>query len=176
MPRFKVLKGVAHNLGHSFTSLMNYAGNDYVMGHILQFARRSGKDTLMIDLVTGEAEPIELLTEPVSDVPSRYSKFFWYLVQVHGSDREYVRSATLSLRYNLAIQRATSHGAGFTESPYVCDVRVTDSRGKNYDAHFEGWWYPEQLHPSGVKRQSWRRAWAWARSRFRRNHTSEIIQ
>ena len=175
MPRFKVLKGVAHNLGHSFTSLMNYAGDDYVMGHVLQFARRSGKDTLTIDLVTGEAGPIELLAEPISDVPSRYSKFFWHLVQVHGSDRGNVHTATLSLRYNLAIQRATSHGVGFTKSPYVCQVRVTDSRGKNYDAHFDGWWYPEQLHPSDVKAQRWWKALTWVRSRFKRN-TSEIIQ
>src|SRR6516225_918103 len=31
MPRFKVLKGVAHNIGHSFTSLMNYSIDDYSM-------------------------------------------------------------------------------------------------------------------------------------------------
>jgi hypothetical protein len=176
MPRFKVLKGVAHNLGHSFTSSMNYAGDDYVLGHLLQFARRSGKDTLIIDLISGEAEPIELLAEPVSDVPSRYSKFFWYLVQTHGSDRSYVQSATLSLRYNLAVQRATPHGIGLTESPYVCEVRVTDSRGKNYDAHFEGWWYPEQLHQPALKAQRWRKAWTWVRSKFRQSNSSEIIQ
>jgi len=29
MARYKVLKSVAHNIGHSFTSLMNYAGDDY---------------------------------------------------------------------------------------------------------------------------------------------------
>jgi hypothetical protein len=42
MPRFKVLKGVAHNVGASFTSLMNYASDDYSMGHILRFARQQG--------------------------------------------------------------------------------------------------------------------------------------
>jgi hypothetical protein len=176
MPRFKVLKGVAHNLGHSFTSLMNYAGDDYVMGHLLKFARRSGKDTLTIDLVTGEAEPIELLAQPVSDVTSRYSKFFWHLVQVHGSDRSYVQSATLSLRYNLSIQRPTPHAIGFAESPYVCEVRVKDSRGKNYDAHFEGWWYPEQLHKLDLKARHWQKVWTWVWSRFMQRKNSEIIQ
>ncbi len=39
MPGYKVLKGVAHNVGHSFTSLMNYADDDYTMGHILRFVR-----------------------------------------------------------------------------------------------------------------------------------------
>jgi hypothetical protein len=66
MARFKVLKSVAHNFGHSFTSLMNYAGDDYVMGHILRFARRSGCDTLTIDFVKREAGPPELLAEPTS--------------------------------------------------------------------------------------------------------------
>jgi hypothetical protein len=42
MPRFKVLKSVAHNIGHSFTSLMNYSRDDYSMGHILRFARETG--------------------------------------------------------------------------------------------------------------------------------------
>ena len=155
---------------------MNYAGDDYVMGHILQFARRSNKNTLTTNLTTGEAEPIELLDAPVSDVPSRYSRFFWHLVQTHGSDRSYVQSATLSLRFNVAIQRATPHGVEFTESPYVCDARVTDSRGKHYVAHFEGWWYPERLHQSGLKAQRWRKVWMWARSKFRQSKSSEIIQ
>jgi len=52
MPRYKVLKGVAHNIGHSFTSLMNYAIDDYTMGHVLRLARQTGRDTLIIDLVT----------------------------------------------------------------------------------------------------------------------------
>jgi hypothetical protein len=64
MPRYKVLKGVAHNIGHSFTSLMNYAIDDYTMGHILRLARKSGKDTLIIDFITGVGRPAELLQEP----------------------------------------------------------------------------------------------------------------
>jgi hypothetical protein len=40
MPRHKVLKGIAHNIGHSFTSLMNYAKDDYSMGHILRLHGR----------------------------------------------------------------------------------------------------------------------------------------
>jgi hypothetical protein len=40
LPRFKVLKRVAHNI------------DDYSMGHILQFAREAGIGTLTIDLLT----------------------------------------------------------------------------------------------------------------------------
>jgi hypothetical protein len=55
MPRFKVLKGVAHNIGHSFTSLMNYSVDDYSMGHILRYARETEIDTLVLDFVIGQA-------------------------------------------------------------------------------------------------------------------------
>ena len=65
MARYKVLKGVAHNIGHSFVSLMNYAVDDYVMGHLLRFARQTRRDTLTIDFVSGEAGPSELLQEPI---------------------------------------------------------------------------------------------------------------
>jgi len=69
MPRTKVLKGVAHNIGSSFTSLMNYADDDYSLGHLLRFARQSGMNTLKIDLLSGLGEPKTLLRTPVSALP-----------------------------------------------------------------------------------------------------------
>src|SRR5271154_7108380 len=106
MARYKVLKGVAHNIGHSFISLMNYAGDDYVMGHILRFARCTGSDTLTMDFVKREAGPPELLAEPISEVPARYIDFFWDLVKRHGADQTFVKTATLTLRYDIATQRS----------------------------------------------------------------------
>jgi hypothetical protein len=75
MPRYKVLKGVAHNIGHLFTSLMNYAVDDYVKGHILRFARISGKQMLTIDFVAETAGPEELLASPISEVLGRYTNW-----------------------------------------------------------------------------------------------------
>ena len=106
MARYKVLKSVAHNIGHSFTSLMNYADDDYVMGHILRFARSPGRDTLTLDFARREAGPPELLAPPISEVPARYTEWFWDLVQRHGSDRSLVQSATLTLRYDIATKRS----------------------------------------------------------------------
>ena len=142
MPRYKVLKGVAHNIGHSFTSLMNYAIDDYTMGHVLRLARQTGRDTLIIDLVTGSGRPCELLQEPISQVPRHYSDWFWKLVESSGSDRSFVQSATLKLTYDL--NKSRSRPDGITVNPYVCDVCVVDVRGKNYSAHFADWWYVER--------------------------------
>lgn len=65
MAKFKVLQAVAHNIGHSFTSLMNYSGDDYVMGHLLNSARLTGRDTLSIDFMKGAASPPELIRPPI---------------------------------------------------------------------------------------------------------------
>jgi hypothetical protein len=153
MARYKVLKSVAHNIGHSFTSLMNYAGDDYVMGHILRFARSTGHDTLTIDFVRREAGPPELLAPPICEVPARYTEWFWDLVQRHGSDRSLVQCATLTLRYDIATRRPHHSAPQLIESPFTCDVYITDVRGKDYLAHFDGWWYPERLeHSQGESR------------------------
>lgn len=161
MPSYKALRGVTHNIGHSFTSLMNYSGGDYVMGHVLRFARLSGSNTLTIDLVSGQGGPPELLREPISDLPVRYSNWFLRLVKSSGSDRSYVRSATLTLRYDTATQRRHEATSEFLESPYWCDVFVTDTRGKQYTASFSGWWYPEKMKAPSLADPPWWKFWLW---------------
>jgi hypothetical protein len=138
---------------------MNYAGDDYVMGHILRFSRRTGRDTLTIDFVKEEGGPRELLADPISEIPVRYAQFFWDLVHRHGSDRSLVQSAKLTLRFDIATQRPLPSDPQFIESPFVCDVSVTDTRGKDYVAHFEGWWYPERLEHLRTESRPWWKFW-----------------
>ena len=154
MPRFKVLKVVAHNIGHSFTSLMNYSVDDYSMGHILRFARESGESTLTIDFLTGAGRPDALLRDPISELPCWYTKMFWDLVTRSGSDRALVQSAALTLKYDLQRNQRV-RGTETPQSPYTCDVSIIDARGKSYCAHFEGWWYVERRLLSEPSRQWW---------------------
>ena len=159
MAKCKVLKSVAHNIGHSFTSLTNYAGDDYVMGHILRLARRTGCDTLTIDFVKREAGPPELLSPEISEVPAHYIDRFWDLVQKHGSDASLVKSATLVLRYNLGAQWPHPGAPQFNESPYACDVRITDARDKDHVARFRGSWYPERTENQQSESRPWWKFW-----------------
>ncbi len=117
MPKYKVLKCVAHNIGHLFTSLMNYTGDDYVMGHLLNSARSTGQDTLTIDFVRGEAGPPELIGPPISDVPQWYTKMFWDMVERQGSDRSLIQNAILTLRYDISIERPVKVAPELRESP-----------------------------------------------------------
>lgn len=154
MPRFNVLKGVAHNIGHSFTSTMNYTVDDYSMGHILRFARETGLNTLTIDFVTGQGQPADLLRDPISELPRWYTKMFWDLVTRSGSDRALVQSATLTLNYDLQRYQLGPR-AEIPLSPYTCDVSIFDVRGKSYFAHFEGGWYVEKGLMSPATRRWW---------------------
>jgi len=141
MPRYKVLKSVAHDIGHSFTSRMNYATDDYTMSHLLRLARKTGKDALTIDFTSGCGLPSELLKGPLSELPRRYTDRFWKLVNSSGSDKSLVEAASLTLKYDL--NRSRPGPRGILMTPYACDVSIVDTRGKNYTAHFQDWWYVE---------------------------------
>jgi hypothetical protein len=166
MAGVKVLKGVAHNVGSSFTSLMNYAADDYSMGHILRFARESGKDTLTIDLLNGTGGPDELLKEPISGLPSWYSKMFLRLVESAGSDRNLVQSAKLAVTYDLSCNRP-SQIPSEPQTAYTCDVSIVDIRGKDYAARFDGWWFVERMEinqPASPFAPKWWNPVTWFRS------------
>jgi hypothetical protein len=154
MPRLKVLKGVAHNIGQSFTSSMNYAGDNYSMGHILEFARKTGLSTLTIDFMTGQGEPMGLLRDPISLLPEWYTKMFWNMVKSSGSDRSLIQSAALTLNYDLQ-RTSRAPYIHFPLTPYTCDVSIFDIHGKDYFAHFEGTWYVEAGRLPGKFRHWW---------------------
>lgn len=58
MPKYKVLDSVAHNIVASFTGSMNWAHDDFVMGHLLTAARTTGERTFAIDFVSGAASRV----------------------------------------------------------------------------------------------------------------------
>ena len=53
--KYKVIKSAAHNFGHSFVSLMNYRGDDYVMSHLARLVVETGRSEVSVDLMTGQA-------------------------------------------------------------------------------------------------------------------------
>jgi hypothetical protein len=146
--RYKVLKSVAHSMGHSFTSLMNYAGNDYVMGHLLRRAREVREPTLIVDILADTATPASLLTPEIRRSVSGYCSWFPSLLASHKTHRQFVHAARMTLTFDLGVERPARYAPGCTESPYVCHVAITDDRGKVWSAEIKDWWYPEPLKPA----------------------------
>ena len=185
MARYKVLKSVAHSLGHSFTSLMNYRGDDYIMGHLLRRARETGDRELKVDLLNRKATPESLLAAPVADSVASYCEWFPKLIDVHKTSMSYVRAARMSVAFDLDVRRPVRYAPHFEESPYICRVEIEDDRGKIWSAEIRDWWYPEAGEPRWDAKEGRRvsvisrlgaliqTVWSWPRfSRLRPNERS----
>jgi hypothetical protein len=156
MARYKVLKSVAHSLGHSFTSNLNYDGDDYVMGNILRRARDVGEGTLKINLMSGTAMPKSLVIPSIERAAHRFAARLPELVTSHGSYMRYVHSALMFVVYDLQTVRPSSYSPSLLESPYVCRIEITDDRGKLWAAELRGWWSPA---PERLKLRHWWQLW-----------------
>ena len=66
MARYKVLKSVVHNFAHSFVSLINYVGDDYVNSHLTRAAQGIERGEINSDLLLRTVEASPLLTESVA--------------------------------------------------------------------------------------------------------------
>jgi hypothetical protein len=146
MPSHKVLASIAHNFGHSFTSMMNYRSDDYVLGHLLAAARKTGSNTLRVDILARTAEPEGLLPPPVRSSIADHTADFSRLVTSMKSSLEFIRSAQMTIAFDLAQQRPYLSAARFIESPYTCTTEIIDDRGKTYSSTLRGWWFPELDH------------------------------
>jgi hypothetical protein len=143
MPSHKTLKSIAHNFGHSFTSLMNYHTDDYVLGHILKQARLTGYSKLSIDIKNKVAEPTDLVNEKISDSISRYLDWFPNFVKDSGASMDYISKATMCITFDLSRTKPCGFDSKVLQNPYACEVIIVDDREKEYKAVLSDWWYPE---------------------------------
>jgi hypothetical protein len=154
--KYKVLGSAAHNFAHSLVSLMNYYGSDYVVGHALRAALRSGEPELRVDLLTGAAERGALLPPGVAIPLGWYVERFPRHVASHGAGMHGVREGRMRLRFDEERLRRLRHTdvPARLKVPFECSVEIVDDRGK--------------VHV-GVVRDSWQSEWPFPRpSRFRR--------
>jgi hypothetical protein len=146
MATHKTLKSVVRNLAESFISLMNYRGDDYVLGHVVFAAWQSGGTGFRADLLTGAVDVSPLLVPTVRDSVASYVKWLPEMVRRSNSDPSFVAEAELLVTVDPHTRR--THGtSGFFESPFTCTVWIVDDRGKEYSHRISGWWYPERAWP-----------------------------
>lgn len=157
MASHKTLKSVVASLAQSFTSLMNYRGGDYVMGHIVYAAWSTGATRLRVNLRSGVMEASPLLVPEVRDSLTNYVRWFPDIVERSNSSMDFIREAELLVIVDPATRRPCGH-SGFQESPFTCSVRVVDDRGKEYVHEIKGWWFPEKAPPRS-KKKGWLRLW-----------------
>ncbi|MBI1380364.1 MAG: hypothetical protein GC161_04675 [Planctomycetaceae bacterium] len=147
MAKHKTLVSVVHNTVHSFASLMNYVGDDYVLGHIVQAAWATGATELRVDLMTGATNASPLLVPEVRYSVARAVEWFPDHVARSKSSLDFIAEAELLVRVDPNTRRPSPH-PGLLESPFICSARITDDRGKVYLHEIRDWWYPEKVPPT----------------------------
>lgn len=125
--KYKVIKGIAHDFGHAFVSLMNYVTDDYVMDHLVRAAAASGEPELRVDLLTGAAEPAALVVPLVRASLDMHIAWLPGMLRQHGVRPEQLRKATMSVRFDLS--RLRSPALTRVMLPLVCEVEMMDNRG-----------------------------------------------
>src|SRR5213079_1698851 len=93
MARYKVLESVAHNVAHSYLSLMNYRGDDYVVCHLFRAAKAAGQPHVRIDVLKGELSPATILTPTLAESVDNCREWFPRLVQSQGAAFDMVSQA-----------------------------------------------------------------------------------
>ena len=149
MPTRKVLRAVAHNIGHSFTSLGAYCLDDsWAIQHLVLACRAAGEPSVEIDLVSGLLTPAEVRTRSVLRAVEMLREHFVDMLIRSDSSPDFVASATLSLRFHLD-QTIPGSAPGHWFAPHVivpeqvpfdCQVTIVDDCGVEHCARVKEWW------------------------------------
>ena len=145
MAKYRVLPSAAHNYGASFISVMNMAPDDYAMCHLLRAARRSGAGELRVDLMTGTAEPAELVPPPVAESIRAYCAGFGPHVQRSGAALDMVSRAELRVRVAWGRVIGAPQPDEVFHARLHCEVCIVDDRGKEHVGRTEEAWV---CHPT----------------------------
>jgi hypothetical protein len=149
MARYKVLKSVAHNVGHSFMSLMNFQEPTFVFEHLFRAAAAAGEPRVRIDLLTGAVLPPAVATPAVQRAAAAAPDRLRWLAEAQRVALPQIREATLDVTFDFARSRPWQPDRGLVlgarvsaphYATYTCRVRLVDDRGKPYEAEIPEWW------------------------------------
>jgi hypothetical protein len=135
----KALKSVAHDEVESFTSLMNYWGNNYVMELIIISAWNTGKSELKIDFINGKTNITPLMTLPVRQSVNSYIIKFPDFVKRSQSDISVVKKAEMTITIQHFQDSSNQHQKP-RSAFYHCKFEIVDDRGKIYSYEKKDWW------------------------------------
>ena len=94
------LKGIAHNLAHSFTSLMNFDPNidNYIMEYLAYNMAKMGIGMVEIELMSTTITPPELALRPILDSMEYYRDFLGHLMSKTSWTLDDVRTAKIVIK------------------------------------------------------------------------------
>ena len=144
MARYKVLKSVAHNFAHSFISLMNYCGDDYVNSHLTRAVQGFDHGDIRSDLLRQVIAPSPLLTDYVAKAVEHYVHDFGRFVTQGGAALDCLDEA----QFRVTVERRPVIGrgaAGKVGARIRAEVTLRDDRGRSYTSASTTTWTCEAV-------------------------------
>ena len=142
--KYKNIKSVAHNIGHSFLSDMNGVMDDghYVIVPRVLFhvAEQEGVSDVRIDLLTGTIDPPAVATAQVQEAVGHYVRRLPELLTSQSVLPAAVVGATLTIVFDYSRRRETISQPKETAQEFACTVELSDDRGCVHVGRPANWW------------------------------------
>ena len=141
MSKYKALKSVAHNLGHSFLSDMNTVDSfkSYVPETLFALACDNDLPRVVIDFFNGTVTPTTFSVPDVLKSVSMYRKVLPQLVERQGASWDAVRGAGLELVFDLPTDPHAVLDRRPVTPSFKCSVHILDDRGVSHYGRPTNW-------------------------------------
>ena len=140
MPRMKILKSIAHNVAHSYLSLMNYIDGEYTVERLFQLAKESKQTNIVIDILMRTIEPQIYVIPEIEKSLIYLEKTFDSLIKAEKITREHILSAVITIEFDLEKTQISKAVPELELPQYECMSEIIDSTGKIYRKEVVEWW------------------------------------
>lgn len=142
--KYKLIKGVAHNLGHSFLSDSNAVMREgvytIVPSVLFSAAMAAAVPKVEIDLLRETVEPVKLALPEIARSLAFYHGWLPGLLRSHGVDPGVIQAATITIGFDYTRTRRSAFQPTEEIPEFVCTVRLIDDRGVTHEAMPTDWW------------------------------------
>lgn len=142
--KYKNIKSVAHNLGHSFLSDMNAVtsrGKYEVVPDILfEQAAERRIPGLEIDFLSRQVVPPEMASDVTEQSVVNYGRELFRLCEAQGVDAASIKAATLTIEFDYTRQRRSPYFPDEPVQEFSCVVAILDDRGVTHIGRPTNWW------------------------------------
>ncbi|MGV8981140.1 hypothetical protein [Clostridium sp.] len=140
MPRMKMLKSIAHNVAHSYLSLMNYIDGEYTIERLFQTAKKSKQTNIVIDILQKSIEPPVYATPQIKLSLIYLEDTFKSLLNSEEIPLKNIKSATIRISFDLEGTKISHNVPNLELSKYKCESEIMDLDGKIYRKEVVEWW------------------------------------
>lgn len=140
MPRMKMLKSIAHNVAHSYLSLMNYIDGEYTVERLFQIAKESKQTSIVIDILQQSIEP-PIYSKTNIKLSLIYLKnSLESLLSSEKITLDNIQSAKIKIYFNLKETKLSSNVPNLELPKYKCESEIIDINGNIYTKEVVEWW------------------------------------